>query len=140
MKKIVLVFLMMIGGLVLSGCKEDTKSVDWWYKNQDQAILKVKECNKSGDDTPNCKNAIQGKFLYDQEHAPIPKFSGMGDETDKYEKIYAENPDLAFSDYKSCKETKSISEKCDAALYAAVEYSDAKKHPELSAKFKEILK
>lgn len=58
------VFLLVLAFL-LSGC-EDVKSVDWWKTHPDDAQKKVAECNKSGDDTENCKNAKEGFFRYKQ--------------------------------------------------------------------------
>ncbi|HGJ5865389.1 EexN family lipoprotein [Sodalis endosymbiont of Spalangia cameroni] len=139
MKKIGMV-LLSFGLFVLVGCEEETKSVDWWYKNQEKAKIKVQECKDSGLDTQNCKNAKKGKFLYDQENAPIPTFGDLGKETKKYEEWYSKHPDETYNDYKKCHETNEISEKCDAAFYMATEFSDSKKHPETSERFQSLLK
>jgi hypothetical protein len=50
---------------LLVGC-EDVKSVDWWQAHADDATKKVAECNKSGSDSENCKNAKEGLFRFKQ--------------------------------------------------------------------------
>lgn len=59
---------------LLSGCGEETKSVDWWRNNPDEAIKKVQECKSSGADTDNCKNVKAALHRNQQQDAPIPMF------------------------------------------------------------------
>lgn len=61
--------------LVLSGCGEDTKSVEWWRNNPDEAIKKAQDCKTSGDDSDNCRNVKSALQRNQQQDAPIPTFN-----------------------------------------------------------------
>lgn len=60
---------------LLSGCGEETKSIDWWRNNPTEAIQKIQECKSSGSDTDNCKNAKAAFQRNQQQDAPIPTFN-----------------------------------------------------------------
>ncbi|MCV5331453.1 EexN family lipoprotein [Escherichia coli] len=55
MKNSKLVFLLSLAFFV-SGCKEETKSVDWWTNHPKESVDKYKECKKSGSDSCILKN------------------------------------------------------------------------------------
>ena len=54
---------------VLSGCGEETKSVDWWGEHITDAEAKKADCDKTGSDSQNCKNVKQALFLKSQKDA-----------------------------------------------------------------------
>lgn len=64
--------MMLVSLLALSGCGEETKSVDWWRNHPEDALKKADECKKSGADTDNCKNVKAALFRNKQQDAPIP--------------------------------------------------------------------
>ncbi|MDL1703528.1 EexN family lipoprotein [Yersinia pestis] len=61
--------IMLFSFLILSGCGEETKSVDWWGEHSTEAETKKVECEKSGSDSQNCKNVKQALFLKSQKEA-----------------------------------------------------------------------
>ncbi len=61
--------------LLLSGCGEETKSVDWWRNHPEDAMKKADECKASGADTENCKNVKAAMFRNKQQDAPVPTFN-----------------------------------------------------------------
>ncbi len=61
--------------LLLSGCGEETKSVDWWRNHPEDAMKKADECKASGTDTENCKNVKAAMFRNKQQDAPVPTFN-----------------------------------------------------------------
>lgn len=116
MNKTVMIFLSSVMFVLVAGCKEETKSVDWYSKHPDKMKEISAACDESGDDTQNCKNAKQARFNQQQYDAPIPHFDDFGKETEKYEKFYKTHPDEAKRDNEECKNKNLISEKCDAAF------------------------
>lgn len=68
-------YLLVVVVLLLSGCGEETKSVDWWRNHPEDAMQKADECKKSGADTENCKNAKAALFRNKQQDAPVPTFN-----------------------------------------------------------------
>lgn len=56
MKSIATAGLVIISVFSLSGCFEETKSVDWWLAHPKETYKKFEECQKSGSDSDNCKN------------------------------------------------------------------------------------
>lgn len=68
-----LAFSLVLG--TLTGCgTEEVKSVDWWKANSEDAKNKVSECEQSGSDSENCKNAKQAVFRNKQSSASVPTF------------------------------------------------------------------
>lgn len=66
MKKLIILSAVVVSFFVLTGCQEETKSVDWWVSHPKEATEKYKECIKTGEDTDNCKNVKRaGKVIAD---------------------------------------------------------------------------
>jgi len=57
MKKITLLILSII---VLSGCDDKPKSIDYYSKHTDEAKAILDTCNAKGDDSVNCYHAKRG--------------------------------------------------------------------------------
>ncbi|EAO8023241.1 acetyltransferase [Salmonella enterica] len=68
-------YLLVVVALLLSGCGEETKSVDWWRNHPEDAMKKADECKNSGADTENCKNVKAALFRNKQQDAPVPTFN-----------------------------------------------------------------
>ncbi|BBQ75985.1 EexN family lipoprotein [Escherichia coli] len=87
MKNIAAAFI-VISSFVLTGCFEETKSVDWWETHHDEAVKKEADCKKSGSDSQNCRNVKKANFRYQQLHAKQPSFK------DVFEKMESEQDDF----------------------------------------------
>lgn len=61
--------MVLVSLFALSGCGEETKSVDWWGEHSSEAQAKKVECDKSGSDSQNCKNVKQALFLKTQKES-----------------------------------------------------------------------
>ncbi|MBW4786787.1 EexN family lipoprotein [Escherichia coli] len=72
MKSIATAGLVIISVFSLSGCFEETKSVDWWKEHHDESLKKEIECKKTGSDSQNCRNVKEANFRYQQLHATPP--------------------------------------------------------------------
>ena len=59
---------------LLSGCKEEAKSVDWYKQNPTELATVYKQCKASGEDSDNCRNAKQAHFDIQQKNAPVMQF------------------------------------------------------------------
>ncbi|ECE2009614.1 hypothetical protein C3A67_23135 [Salmonella enterica] len=66
--KIVFLFSMVF---LAAGCKEETKSVDWWTSHPKEAVDKYKECKKSGSDSENCKNVKRAGLIISDTYPPM---------------------------------------------------------------------
>ncbi|EJX2514730.1 EexN family lipoprotein [Salmonella enterica] len=66
--KIVFLFSMVF---LVAGCKEETKSVDWWTIHPKEAVDKYKECKKSGSDSENCKNVKRAGLIISDTYPPM---------------------------------------------------------------------
>ncbi|EEE0173957.1 EexN family lipoprotein [Salmonella enterica subsp. enterica serovar Pomona] len=66
--KIVFLFSMVF---LVAGCKEKTKSVDWWTNHPKEAVDKYKECKKSGSDSENCKNVKRAGLIISDTYPPM---------------------------------------------------------------------
>ncbi|EKL4969415.1 EexN family lipoprotein [Escherichia coli] len=63
--EVIATFTLFLMALV-AGCKEETKSVDWWVSHPKETTEKYKDCIKTGEDTDNCTNVKQaGKVIAD---------------------------------------------------------------------------
>lgn len=69
MLKIIAFSSILLSTVVLSGCGEETKSVDWWGEHIAEAEAKKIDCDKGGSDSQNCKNVKQALFLKSQKEA-----------------------------------------------------------------------
>ncbi|MFV8762093.1 EexN family lipoprotein [Yersinia enterocolitica] len=63
MKNLVTAGSVVISSFILSGCFEETKSVDWWFAHPKETYEKLEECQKSGSDSDNCKNVKRAHLL-----------------------------------------------------------------------------
>ncbi|EKN4845573.1 TPA: EexN family lipoprotein [Yersinia enterocolitica] len=70
MKNSNLVFLFSLAFLI-TGCKEETKSVDWWTNHPKETVDKYKECKKTGDDSDNCKNVKRAGLIIADTFPPM---------------------------------------------------------------------
>ncbi|HEO8940812.1 TPA: EexN family lipoprotein [Escherichia coli] len=59
----------MISVFSLSGCIEETKSVDWWLAHPKETYKKFEECQKSGSDSDNCKNVKRAHLSFERRKA-----------------------------------------------------------------------
>ncbi|RMR11246.1 hypothetical protein ALP90_200136 [Pseudomonas amygdali pv. ulmi] len=73
MKKIMAV-LGLVGFLLVSACSEEVKTPEWYVDHPKELAPVYKECKASGNDTPNCRNAIAAQFLIQQKNAKVPTF------------------------------------------------------------------
>lgn len=60
--------------VLLAGCKEEAKSVDWYKQHQSELTKVYQDCKASGDDSDNCKNAKEAHFDIQQKDAPVTQF------------------------------------------------------------------
>lgn len=73
MKKAMAVFG-VLGIVFLSGCSEEVKTVEWYKDHPKELAAMFADCKKTGNDTPNCRNAIAAQFQIQQKNAPMPTF------------------------------------------------------------------
>lgn len=57
MKTYLPVLVMIMGVVMVSGCKEETKSKEWFKEHPKETVETYQKCQRSGDDSDNCKNA-----------------------------------------------------------------------------------
>ncbi len=69
MKSIATAGLVIISVFSLSGCFEETKSVDWWLAHPKETYKKFEECQKSGSDADNCKNVKRAHLSFERRKA-----------------------------------------------------------------------
>ena len=70
----------LLAGLALftlSGCEQPAKTPQWYKAHPDEMNRRWAECKKSGDDTQDCRNAIEAHFQVQQKNAPIPDFNDL---------------------------------------------------------------
>jgi len=61
MKKSIFVAAAVVATVFLAGCKEETKSAQWWLAHPKEATEKYLECKKTGEASVNCENINQVK-------------------------------------------------------------------------------
>lgn len=69
--------------VLLSGCSEEVKTRAWYMEHPKELAEVFAKCKASGNDTPNCRNAIEAQFRVKQANAPIPTFGPDNAEMDK---------------------------------------------------------
>ncbi|CAJ1305994.1 TPA: EexN family lipoprotein [Escherichia coli] len=94
MKSIATAGLVIISVFSLSGCFEETKSVDWWKEHHDESLKKEIECKKTGSDSQNCRNVKEANFRYQQLHSTPPSFK------DAFKKMEKEQSEFFKEDNK----------------------------------------
>lgn len=60
--------------VLLSGCDEPPKTEQWFKDHPDEMKKTFDECQKSGDETVNCRNAKAAHFDIQQRNAPVPQY------------------------------------------------------------------
>lgn len=70
MKYITLIVLSSLS-FVLTGCNEETKSVEWWTNHPKETVDKYKECKKTGSDSDNCKNVKRAGLIIADTYPPM---------------------------------------------------------------------
>lgn len=68
--------------ILLAGCKEEVKSIDWYDKHPDETYSTYKKCMKDGVQNQNCENATRSAI----------GFANVGDATQrqKFRKLLRE--------------------------------------------------
>lgn len=92
MKNITVAFI-FVSSFALSGCFEETKSVDWWEAHHDEAVKKEAECKKNGSDSQNCRNVKDANFRYQQLHAKQPNFKDAFEKMESEQEEFFKEPD-----------------------------------------------
>lgn len=69
--------LFILSVFTLSGCDEQAKTPQWYKAHPDKMNEVWAKCKESGDDTPNCRNAIEAHFQVQQANAPIPDLNDL---------------------------------------------------------------
>jgi len=59
---------------LLSGCDEQPKTKEWFKDNPDEMNKVFDKCQKSGDETVNCRNAKAAHLEIQQKNAPVPQY------------------------------------------------------------------
>ncbi|EJJ8281100.1 TPA: EexN family lipoprotein [Proteus mirabilis] len=87
MKKLIILSAVVVSFFALTGCQEETKSVDWWTSHPKETTEKYKECMKTGEDTDNCKNVKRAALnianyppmneIFKQEAKEVKKRMGL---------------------------------------------------------------
>lgn len=67
----VIVFASLV---ILSGCKEETKSVDYYMQHDEARMEKIKECHNATTDSENCRNATEAMNKLQKKNTSIPRF------------------------------------------------------------------
>lgn len=75
MRHSVFLFALPLLLTVLSGCKEEAKTVEWYKQNPSELKTVYEKCKTSGDDTDNCRNAKQAHYDVQQKNAPVMQFN-----------------------------------------------------------------
>ncbi|EJT4720271.1 TPA: EexN family lipoprotein [Klebsiella pneumoniae subsp. pneumoniae] len=71
MKKIIAMTGFVLTLMVLTGCGEETKSVDWWVSHPKEATEKYVDCQKTGSDSDNCKNVKKAALIISDSYQPM---------------------------------------------------------------------
>ncbi|KWS54912.1 EexN family lipoprotein [Pseudomonas amygdali] len=82
----------VLGFVLLSGCSDEVKTRAWYMDHPKELAEVFAKCKASGDDTPNCRNAIEAQFRVKQSNAPVPTFRSSTDSessNSEYAKIQA---------------------------------------------------
>ncbi|KKY69986.1 EexN family lipoprotein [Klebsiella michiganensis] len=58
--------------LIISGCKEEAKTTQWYKDHPDELKAVYEKCQKTGDASDNCRNANEAHHQIQQLNAPTP--------------------------------------------------------------------
>lgn len=82
----------VLGVMLLSGCSEEVKTREWYMDHPKDLATVYTKCKSSGNDTPNCRNAIAAQLQIQQKNAPVPTFNfGSGSDFQDGLKSFKEN-------------------------------------------------
>lgn len=70
MRLLTLSFLSLL--FIISGCKEEAKTTQWYKDHPDELKAVYEKCQKNGDASDNCKNANEAHYQIQQLNAPTP--------------------------------------------------------------------
>lgn len=70
MRLLTLSFLSLL--FIISGCKEEAKTTQWYKDHPDELKAVYEKCQKTGDVSDNCKNANEAHYQIQQLNAPTP--------------------------------------------------------------------
>lgn len=77
-KKAAIIFCFAVVGfvfsIILTGCKEETKSVDYYMQHDEARMEKLKECHNASTDSENCRNATEAMNKLQKKNTSIPRF------------------------------------------------------------------
>ncbi|EAW8461787.1 TPA: EexN family lipoprotein [Escherichia coli] len=76
MKKIMAMTGFALALMALTGCGEETKSVDWWVAHPKEATEKYVDCQKTGSDSENCQNVKEAANEIRTFYKPMAKIRG----------------------------------------------------------------
>lgn len=71
MKKIMTMIGLTLALMALTGCGEETKSVDWWVSHPKETTEKYVDCQKTGSDSDNCKNVKRASRIIADNYKPM---------------------------------------------------------------------
>ncbi|QJT81394.1 EexN family lipoprotein [Kosakonia sp. MUSA4] len=57
---------------IISGCKEEAKTTQWYKDHPDELKAVYEKCQKTGDASDNCRNANEAHHQIQQLNAPTP--------------------------------------------------------------------
>jgi hypothetical protein len=57
---------------IISGCKEEAKTTQWYKDHPDELKAVYEKCQKTGNALDNCKNANEAHHQIQQLNAPTP--------------------------------------------------------------------
>ncbi|HGJ5868306.1 MULTISPECIES: EexN family lipoprotein [Arsenophonus] len=77
--KNIFLFGIIISVATLIGCKEEVKTIKWYKAHPDELKTVYDKCQKTGEDTENCRNANQANFQLKQLNAPTIDFNNLED-------------------------------------------------------------
>ncbi|MGK4380350.1 EexN family lipoprotein [Cedecea davisae] len=61
--------------LIICGCRDETKTTQWYKDHPDELKTVYKKCLKTGDASENCKNANEAHFQIQQLNSPTPNLN-----------------------------------------------------------------
>ena len=70
MRSLTLSFLSLL--FIISGCKEEAKTTQWYKDHPDELKAVYEKCQKTGDASDNCRNANEAHHQIQQLNAPTP--------------------------------------------------------------------
>lgn len=66
--------IVLVFAIILTGCKEEIKSVDYYMQHDEARMEKLKECHNAPTDSENCRNATEALNKLQKKNISIPRF------------------------------------------------------------------